>query len=90
MKSYPMSKSTCPYCGYVSDHAGTIEEHKAGPKEGDVSVCLKCGGICLFDESLNIVKPTEEEFHQIRQGEHWPLVYKSSILAKVLSKRLKG
>ena len=49
----------CPVCehqldGFTNPHE---EEH---PLPGDVSVCLKCATVLQFDESLMLVKASEE------------------------------
>ena len=48
-------KNICPYCGYFSDRvAHPTEDIK--PNKGDISLCLKCGNISVFDDKFKLVK----------------------------------
>ena len=60
--------NTCPYCGKFTDSAsGPVL-----PKEGDVSVCIQCYNINIFNADLSIRKPTVEEFAALRSDpEQW-------------------
>lgn len=54
MKNPTLPICHCPTCGYVLDSATCVEgDHN--PKPGDVSVCLKCGEVLQFNESLAVV-----------------------------------
>lgn len=39
---------TCRNCGYLIDTHTRIAGHDANPKDGDISVCLKCGYLGEF------------------------------------------
>lgn len=41
--------STCPYCGKHNDMAGSMPGQRARPKDGDVSLCIGCGHVGVFD-----------------------------------------
>lgn len=43
--------STCPACGAATELATGILHHRA-PNEGDVSVCIQCGALLVFDAQL--------------------------------------
>lgn len=44
-----MKASTCPYCGKVNEFASN--PHDDGrPSDGDVTMCIGCGHIAIFDE----------------------------------------
>jgi ribosomal protein S27AE len=48
MKSYEI-EGKCPSCGYTVDMASCVDErHKGGPRDGDVSLCFKCGEALFF------------------------------------------
>lgn len=65
--------SKCPYCGtdnYEATEVGTAPgivgsvmiRHHDTPNEGDVSVCIRCGGVALFTGlDRNKRRPTESE-----------------------------
>ena len=53
----------CPHCGYVADRAGEMHDDGSSPKDGDVSLCIGCGGFSIFEAALHdgLRKPTLEE-----------------------------
>lgn len=54
----------CPYCGYEMDSsAGAFQDSE--PKEGDVSLCISCAGILVFNEQLQAVQPSQKEAEEI-------------------------
>jgi hypothetical protein len=50
----------CPYCGLTNDRASD-PTGDAVPKRGDISVCIRCGGVGLFTRSLRVRKPSPAE-----------------------------
>lgn len=58
--------TVCPYCGHRFDrHTGEVGTQ---PKDGDVSVCWKCGAAGIFtfvNGALAIREPTENESQMI-------------------------
>lgn len=59
-QSEKIVQSACLKCGYKIDgSAGIGCEGK--PKAGDVSICIKCGNIAVFDDNLYVRKPTDIE-----------------------------
>jgi hypothetical protein len=44
--------SACPACKYVNDRATSLEDESLVPKAGDLSVCLNCGEIMIFNDDL--------------------------------------
>jgi hypothetical protein len=53
-QSYATPPSLCLACGYYVDRASAVTG-KGRPVEGDVTVCLNCGGLHRFDVKLNLV-----------------------------------
>jgi hypothetical protein len=51
----------CPVCGYEVDSATCPADPAAKPREGDLSVCLKCASPLVFNKDLNLKVITEEE-----------------------------
>ncbi len=47
----------CPFCGKLTDYA----LGPASPQPGDVSVCMSCRNVNVFDEKMGLRKPTAEE-----------------------------
>jgi hypothetical protein len=49
----------CWHCDRMLDAASAIEGHDA-PGPGDVSLCMYCGAVGVFDDALVLVRPTKE------------------------------
>lgn len=45
----------CPYCGELLDDAAGVSKDAVNPTAGDLSLCIGCGGVLVFDENC---KPT--------------------------------
>jgi hypothetical protein len=50
----------CPYCGNQNNRV-TDPRGDDVPKRGDVSVCIRCGGVGLFTRRLRVRKPLPGE-----------------------------
>jgi hypothetical protein len=46
---------SCPWCGQKNDSASSDSPEKR-PKIGDISLCIRCGGIGQFDASGQVRK----------------------------------
>jgi hypothetical protein len=54
--------SRCPYCAYELDAASTVPGvPDASPNSGDVTICIACAGVMIFQQDLSVRKPTEVE-----------------------------
>jgi len=49
-----MNNKICPHCGYEFEASTNLEDEKAKPHEGDISFCIKCGGVSEFGEGTMI------------------------------------
>ena len=56
MSSSLIPESVCPTCGYNMDEATPAFDEQAQPKPGDLSICLNCGEMLEFDESLHLTR----------------------------------
>ena len=59
-ESVEMPVSKCTGCSKEVDMASCIGE-EAKPKAGDVTVCIDCGHIMVFDEDRLLRDPTDSE-----------------------------
>lgn len=50
----------CPYCGKKMDSSNGVD-HDSGPSEGAVTICIDCTRPSIFNEKLELEKPTAEE-----------------------------
>lgn len=74
-ESFEVPKTECPYCGKVNDLASSFKG-KEKPEPGDISICIKCAGILVFDEELRIRRPTDSELINIQTSQSWSEVAK--------------
>lgn len=56
--------SACKACGKPNDSATSISAD-IKPTPGDVSICLYCGHVTVFDDDLTLREPTSKEMHEI-------------------------
>jgi hypothetical protein len=52
----------CPYCRAPLSGAAGIESPEATPRPGDVSICVTCRGVLVFNEALRLCVPTPEQW----------------------------
>lgn len=77
-------KTECPYCHEELDRSTGMSPYNPEdkkPSPGDVSVCSECGEISIFDQDMNMVKPSDEERAELIQDEH---VAKTSFMIKAV------
>lgn len=47
--------SPCPFCSHVMDMASPADGETVAPTPGDVSICIRCGGLLEFDGQLHLI-----------------------------------
>lgn len=62
-ESVRVPESVCPTCGERLDACRAIGRRI--PKEGDISLCINCSAILVFDKNLIMVKPDKNELAEI-------------------------
>lgn len=67
-QAYYKPENICPVCGYVLDSATSPENKKFVPAEGDVSICIRCTTILVFNKDLLSVLPDEETLHDLQSN----------------------
>jgi hypothetical protein len=63
----PLPECACPTCGTKVNDA-TVVFHgasKASPAPGDVTVCIYCAAVSIFDDELCLRRPTPDEQREI-------------------------
>jgi hypothetical protein len=53
-------KSRCVECGYKMDMASCV--NGGTPRSGCFSLCIRCGSLAVFDDTLRLRKPTLDEY----------------------------
>jgi hypothetical protein len=61
----PGGKQNCPYCEAELDGATNVN-CEGVPKTGDLTLCIYCTGLCIFDLDRQLRKPTLLELTQIK------------------------
>jgi len=62
--------AVCPYCGKKMDMATAVKhdmEMAKPPKPGNVTVCIECLNVAMFDEDLTLVKMDPETWAEFRR-----------------------
>ena len=55
-------RDACPLCGHWLDAATAGPSNPdATPKPGDITVCIQCVSVLVFDEDLRVRVPTDAE-----------------------------
>lgn len=69
----PLPKSACPTCGYEVDDASRPVNVNPGerdkPVPGDLSLCLKCGEVLVFQEDMHLSLANLKDFEGIEDYE---------------------
>lgn len=50
--------STCPTCGYVMNASSCADTDPRPPEPGDISLCLCCGELLVFDQEMLLRVPS--------------------------------
>ena len=66
LTTHETAEDTCPWCGTTHDRASNADGKAGAPEEGDVSVCIRCAGACVFDAKLKLRKATGGELAELR------------------------
>lgn len=78
-----MPRSFCVKCGKNLDAATPAEKENVFPKPGDVSLCVYCGEILVFNDRLLLHKPTAEQMEDFKaNAEQFNLIIKAQSLIR--------
>jgi len=61
MTDHEVPQSQCPRCFSYLDRAGEAEEQGRGPGPSDISICLHCGAILMFNDEMKLVYAPDEK-----------------------------
>lgn len=71
---------TCPHCGAPNNAWSSTEGVDVPePETGSISLCVECGGLCVYVDTATMRKATAEEEAELK---HDPMVMRSR---KILS-----
>lgn len=63
--SVEVPENTCLNCGYLIDRARVCDSPITRPRPNDVTICMKCGEILIFDHELKFRKPNKDDLDSI-------------------------
>jgi hypothetical protein len=73
-----MPTSPCPYCGALVEQATSA--NRAGvTNPGSVGLCWECGKVCVYDERLQLRKPTAKELIEVQEWSQWPMIERMAL-----------
>jgi hypothetical protein len=82
-------ETSCANCGKRLDRAsGVVDKHARNfkrPQAGDLSLCIGCGHVSVFDEDLRLRPPTDAEI--VKWAADDRLVKASYALASIRHKK---
>jgi hypothetical protein len=66
MRMTAIAPEPCPFCRHPLDRVTAGPDNPdAVPQEGDITVCIQCGGLLVFKDDLKVRPPTAEEQAEI-------------------------
>lgn len=65
MTSTTVPTQHCPNCKSLLDAATDVTGAKATPQAGDVTICLSCATVLLFEEGLTVRETTQEDYAKL-------------------------
>lgn len=60
-----LPSSNCPRCGYQFDRCTGVLDETHVPKNGDVSLCMRCGTVLIFTADLHQRLANETDLQQL-------------------------
>lgn len=84
IKTTRTPKVECPWCGKLLDAVTGGRE----PRKDDVTICLGCLNLTVFNEQLLLEKPNKETFAQIRNDEKiWSQIQRVRLAIRDIQKK---
>lgn len=82
--------NNCPHCNYEHDTVTHVDGPPREPKPGDISLCISCGEISMFNVALGLSPIDAVTMFRLRYSDKWPEIKKSMWIAKQMSLILGG
>jgi hypothetical protein len=75
--------NVCRVCAYETDCASEAGGDTKQPGPGDFTLCLKCGELSVFDETMHLVTPTLSQLTALQQNKaSWNLLTRAQTLIR--------
>lgn len=88
MKSTDIPQQPCPQCGRVMELASSLTSDDAVPSCGDVTICIGCGAVMMFDFAMRVQVLSPDAIKDLPQGVRRVLV--AAEANRVIVKALHG
>jgi hypothetical protein len=75
----------CPACGFILDTATNVNGSKS-PSFGDITICLYCGEIAVYDVGLMLRSAEQSEIDDMKKHQSWGAIEK--LIQAIREKRL--
>lgn len=62
---YHVPNARCPSCNTELDFAENVDGGGA-PEAGNISVCIQCAAVLVFNDDLSFRVPTDEDWQEIK------------------------
>ncbi len=62
-----MKASDCPTCGADLNAATAMSDPESSPSPGDLSLCIKCGELLVFDQDIKLALMSERVKQKIQK-----------------------
>jgi hypothetical protein len=86
MENPEIPQSRCPLCKHTLD-AVECASGRSRPSPGLPTICIYCGEVLVFDDSLSLRKPTVEDSADFAENPHWDLLRRAvDLVARFLAK----
>lgn len=90
---HDVRKNVCTNCGYELDAATVVAEeigNKTSPEEGDITICIGCGHLMVFDKDMVLRNPTDDEILKVAGDPRMVAVQKALAAIKKQVDVVKG
>jgi hypothetical protein len=69
MKEHTIFEQQCPFCGHRCNRCATTDD--VPPKPGDISLCLRCAEVSVFDRELRLRRASPRELTRLKSDPDW-------------------
>ena len=80
---HPVPESSCLSCGHRMDHVGSPDGRPIEPpNDGDLSLCIRCGGVMAFDSSGRLRGMTRAEIDSLMADQEY-MAYLATLVNRI-------
>lgn len=87
MTAVNIPKQRCPHCGYKIDCSTALLCEHAEPRPGDITLCLHCMEVFLFNNELRMKRATKRELRGILNSRHGELIIRAQNIGRFVRRK---